>query len=163
MAKETILLVDDDEALTALLGAGLSDEGFMVICAHDGNQALVAVKQSSPDLIILDLMLPGLDGQSVCRAIRRSSAVPIIMLTARQDEVDKIVGLEIGADDYMTKPFSFKELLARINSSLRRPDMSGYNDAIESELLAVGDLSIDLARREVDSPDNPVDSPAQGR
>ncbi len=149
MIDKTILLVDDDEALTALLGAGLSDEGFTVVCAHDGNQALVAFKQSLPDLVILDLMLPGLDGQSVCRTIRRSSAVPIIMLTARQDEVDRVVGLEIGADDYVTKPFSFKELLARIKSALRRPDMTGYGDDGNGDILVVGDLSIDLAQREV--------------
>lgn len=149
MANKTILLVDDDEALVASLGAGLADEGFHVVSVHDGEAALETFKAEDPALVILDLMLPGIDGMGVCRTIRRSSPVPIIMLTAKKDEVDKIVGLEIGADDYITKPFSFRELLARIKSALRRPEMEGYEDAEESFLFKQGDLSIDFSRREV--------------
>ncbi|MEI6500474.1 MAG: response regulator, partial [Armatimonadota bacterium] len=111
-SKKRILLVDDDEALVASLGAGLTDEGYAVTCAHDGEAALQQLGEEPPDLVILDLMLPGLDGMSVCRMIRRGSPVPIIMLTAKGEDVDKVVGLEVGADDYVTKPFNFRELLA---------------------------------------------------
>ena len=143
-----IMLVDDDESLLASLGAGLSDEGYIVVCARDGNEAVDAFAHESPDLVILDLMLPGMDGMSVCRMIRRSSPVPVIMLTAKKDDIDKIVGLEIGADDYVTKPFNFRELLARIKSALRRPDMEGYEPE-DHQIFELADLTIDFARREV--------------
>lgn len=147
--KKRILLVDDDEALVASLGAGLTDEGYAIASAYDGEAALRHFNEDAPDLVILDLMLPGLDGMSVCRMIRRSSPVPIIMLTAKGEDVDKVVGLEIGADDYVTKPFNFRELLARIKSALRRPGMDGYEGEEEAELIVVGELRIDLERREV--------------
>lgn len=149
MSSRKIMLVDDDTSLLASLGAGLSDEGFHVVRAHDADEAMAVFAREAPDLIVLDLMLPGEDGMSICRAIRRTSPVPIIMLTARKDDVDKIVGLEVGADDYVTKPFNFRELLARIRSALRRPSMDGYETDDQSEEYAQGDLSIDFERREV--------------
>lgn len=133
----------------ASLGAGLADEGFTVVSASDGPDALAKLRDESPDLILLDLMLPELDGMSVCRLIRRGSPVPIIMLTAKKDEVDKSVGLEVGADDYITKPFGFRELLARVKTALRRPEMDGYDDADRPDIAAFGALAIDFSRREV--------------
>ncbi len=149
LANKTVLIVDDDEALVASLGAGLSDEGYSVVSAYDGEQGLVRFKQESPDLVILDLILPGIDGMSVCRMIRRSSPVPVIMLTAKKDELDKIVGLEIGADDYITKPFSFREILARVKSALRRPEMDGYEATDKADVSTVSSLTVDFSRREV--------------
>jgi two-component system response regulator RegX3 len=149
LAAKKILIVDDDVALVASLTAGLNDEGFSVVSACDGDYALELFKQEFPDLVILDLMLPGIDGMNVCRMIRRGSPVPVIMLTAKNDEVDKIVGLEIGADDYITKPFNFRELLARIKSALRRPEMEGYEQEDPSDIVELGELTIDFSRREV--------------
>ncbi|MBM3183435.1 MAG: response regulator transcription factor, partial [Chloroflexi bacterium] len=121
MAGKKILLVDDEPKVCDLLKAYLVKDGYEVIMAADGKSALEQAERNKPDLIVLDLNLPELDGLEVCRNIRRNSDVPIIMLTARDDEVDKIVGLEIGADDYVTKPFSPRELAARVNAVLRRP------------------------------------------
>ncbi len=149
MPAKKILLVDDDKALVASLSAGLRDEGYSVASVGDGREALDALKREEPDLVILDLMLPGVDGMTVCRMIRRSSPVPVIMLTAKKDDVDKIVGLEVGADDYITKPFNFRELLARIKSALRRPEMDGYEDSESPDIAAFDDLTIDFSRREV--------------
>lgn len=149
MVSKTVLIVDDDEALVASLGAGLSDEGYAVVSALDGEQGLVRFREETPDLVILDLMLPGIDGIAVCRMIRRSSPVPVIMLTAKNDEVDKIVGLEVGADDYITKPFSLREILARVKSALRRPEMDGYEATDEADTSTHGSLTIDFSRREV--------------
>ncbi len=146
---KTILLVDDDNALVASLSAGLSDEGFEVASVGNGEDALSVFKAKSPDLVILDLMLPGIDGMTVCRMIRRDSPVPIIMLTAKKDDIDKIIGLEIGADDFITKPFNFRELLARIKSALRRPEMDGYQQDDLPDTAKFGELSIDFTRREV--------------
>lgn len=115
-----LLMVDDDEKLVALVREYLAPEGFAVAAAHDGPAGLAALAAAEPMLVILDLMLPGLDGLEVCRRIRASSAVPILMLTARGDETDRIVGLELGADDYLPKPFNPRELLARIRAILRR-------------------------------------------
>ncbi|MEI6502236.1 MAG: response regulator transcription factor [Armatimonadota bacterium] len=157
--KKRILLVDDDEALVASLGAGLADEGYAITSAGDGEAALRQLAEEQPDLVILDLMLPGLDGMSVCRMIRRGSPVPIIMLTAKGEDVDKVVGLEVGADDYVTKPFNFRELLARIKSALRRPEMDGYEGEDETELIIVGDLRIDIERREVRMRDEVIPLP----
>lgn len=142
-----ILLVDDDEALIASLGAGLRDEGYAVSAAGNGEQALSALQDEHHDLVILDLMLPGMDGMAVCRMIRRSLPIPVIMLTAKGDDVDKVIGLEVGADDYITKPFNFRELLARIKSALRRPEMEGY--ATDEVVVVIGDLRVDMERREV--------------
>src|SRR5215475_13388641 len=120
MSNDTILVVDDEQNIVELATMYLDQEGFRVISARDGETALERAKADRPALIVLDLMLPKLDGWQVCRKIRAESDVPILMLTARDDDVDKIVGLELGADDYMTKPFNPRELIARIKSILRR-------------------------------------------
>lgn len=140
----TILVVDDDERLRGLLAEYLGARGYSVETAVDGQRGLDRIKVGQVDLVILDLTLPDLDGLEVCREIRRSSRVPIIMLTARGDETDRIVGLELGADDYLPKPFNPRELLARIQAVLRRAE-AGPSDA---EVLIAGDLRIDLDRRE---------------
>ena len=119
MAKK-ILVVDDEKRIVEILQAYLERDGYRVIAAYDGRSALELARSNSPDLIILDLMLPEVSGWDVCRELRRESDVPIIMLTARDDTTDKIIGLELGADDYITKPFSVEELLARIQVKLRR-------------------------------------------
>ncbi|MHB0999079.1 MAG: response regulator [Armatimonadota bacterium] len=147
--SKIIMLIDDDESLLASLSAGLGDEGYSVISVNDGNDAVEVFTREQPDLVVLDLMLPGMDGISVCRSIRRSSPVPVIMLTAKKDDIDKIIGLEVGADDYVTKPFNFRELLARIKSALRRPAMEGYEPEETPDSLSLSELAIDLSRREV--------------
>jgi two-component system, OmpR family, response regulator RegX3 len=149
LSGKKILIIDDDVALVASLSAGLGDEGFAVVSVNSGEEALDSFRRESPDLVILDLMLPGLDGMTVCRMLRRSSPVPVIMLTAKNDDVDKIVGLEVGADDYVTKPFSFRELLARVKSALRRPEMDGYDVSEKPDVSSIGSLTIDFSRREV--------------
>jgi DNA-binding response OmpR family regulator len=149
-----ILVVEDDLTLLETLEYNLSGEGYEVITAADGLTALEVAREEEPDLIVLDLMLPHLDGFEVCRILRRETNVPILMLTARTDEVDRVVGLEVGADDYLTKPFSMRELLARVKALLRRvrlirAEMAGEQDLPKTEQLAFGDLVIDLDRREV--------------
>ncbi len=140
--KAKILLVEDDAALRETLAYNLTKSGYVVSMAADGVTALEMAKETEPDLVLLDLMLPELDGLSVCRALREQRNVPIIMLTARTGEVDKIVGLDAGADDYVTKPFSLGELLARVRAALRRAPQ-----AIVSDKLVSGDLSLDLISR----------------
>lgn len=145
MAKETILVVDDDEHIVELATLYLQNEGYRVITAATGQQALQQLAAARPALVVLDLMLPELDGWEVCRQVRASSAVPIIMLTARADDVDKIVGLELGADDYLTKPFNPRELVARVKAVLRRAETSARPSG---GVLHAGPLTIDLARRQ---------------
>jgi DNA-binding response OmpR family regulator len=152
--QDRILIVEDDLTLLETLEYNLSGEGYEVTTAADGLTALEVAREEHPDLIVLDLMLPRLDGFEVCRILRRETSVPILMLTARTDEVDRVVGLEVGADDYLTKPFSMRELLARVKALLRRvrlirEEMAGEKGATGSEQLAFGDLVIDLDRREV--------------
>lgn len=118
--QPTILIIDDDEQLTSLLARFLGDFGFLVACAHTPSQGFKLMQQQAPDLIILDIMLPEMDGFEVCKIIRKKSEIPIIMLTARGDLTDKVVGLELGSDDYLAKPFEPRELVARINTVLRR-------------------------------------------
>ena len=118
MAK--ILIVDDDKNILEVLKYNLLQEGFTVVTAEDGIQALELARREKPDLILLDIMLPGMDGLEVCRILRKEMPVPILMLTAKTDEIDKVVGLELGADDYITKPFSIRELMARIRATIRR-------------------------------------------
>jgi DNA-binding response OmpR family regulator len=141
-----ILIVEDDINLLATLKYNLAKEGYEVITAVDGAGALETARREKPALIILDVMLPKLSGFEVCRILRKETNVPILMLTAKVDEVDKIVGLEIGADDYMTKPFSMRELLARIRAMLRRAEMAKVQPQPESKPLKSGDLEIDIAR-----------------
>jgi DNA-binding response OmpR family regulator len=141
-----ILVVDDEPTLVGTMKFNLEKEGYEVITATAGEQGLAAARESTPDLILLDLMLPGLHGFEVCRILRHEMSVPIIILTARSDEVDKIVGLELGADDYVTKPFSMKELLARVRARLRRPD---EGEGRAEATLTAGNLKLDMARREL--------------
>ncbi|MFN3928536.1 MAG: response regulator [Thermoflexus sp.] len=142
---KTILLVEDEPRMRQVVRAYLEQAGFRVIAVGDGPSALHAFRREQPDLIVLDLMLPGMDGFEVCRAIRRESGVPIIILTARIEEEDRVVGLELGADDYITKPFSPRELVARVRAVLRR----AQGELAPPAIIRVGDLTIDLERREV--------------
>jgi len=144
MAKETILVVDDERHIVELAQMYLEQAGFIVASASDGQEALIRARYLHPVLVVLDLMLPGLDGWEVCRRLRAESDIPIIMLTARTDDVDRIVGLELGADDYVTKPFNPRELVARVRAVLRR-----YQKSVRPDLaVAVGQLKIDPASRE---------------
>src|SRR5512139_814861 len=136
--SQKILVVDDELDIVKVVRAYLEQSGFRVITASDGQQALAIFRHEQPDLIVLDLMLPEMDGLDVCRAIRRESNVPIIMLTARVEETDKLIGLEIGADDYITKPFSPRELVARVRVVLRRVS----NDPM-IEVIRVGNVALD--------------------
>jgi DNA-binding response OmpR family regulator len=141
----TILVVDDEKTLRETLAEGLEAEGFGVVQAADGREAVEAFRRHHPDLILLDLMLPEISGTEVCRIIRAESGVPILMLTAKSAEVDKVVGLELGADDYVTKPFSFRELLARIHALLRRAE--AQPQAPQPETVELGQVRVDLSGR----------------
>ena len=147
MAGSKILIVEDDQTLLSALKYNLTKEGYNVVTATDGARAIEVARSDKPELVILDIMLPELDGFEVCRILRREMTVPILMLTAKNEEVDKIVGLEIGADDYMTKPFSMRELLARIRAMLRRADMAEWKPTDKDTLFRVNDLEVDVARR----------------
>ena len=138
--NELILVVDDEPKIVRIARDYLERSGFRVAAAHDGVSALASARQQRPDLVVLDLNLPGMDGLDVCRALRRESSVPIIMLTARAEETDRLIGLELGADDYIVKPFSPRELVARVRAVLRRAQ--GAQQA--SGILRSGDLEIDL-------------------
>jgi DNA-binding response OmpR family regulator len=138
----TILVVDDEPTLRETLAEALEMDGFRVLTAADGREALSRFREHQPDLVVLDLMLPELSGIEVCRIIRAESGVPIVMLTAKSSELDKVVGLELGADDYVTKPFSLRELTARIRSLLRRTEQLGEAPA---PLIELGALTVDLA------------------
>jgi two-component system alkaline phosphatase synthesis response regulator PhoP len=144
LGVKTVLVVDDEPKIVQLARDYLESAGFAVLSAGDGPSALQAARTRRPDLIVLDLGLPGVDGLDVTRALRRDTTVPIIMLTARADESDKLVGLELGADDYVTKPFSPKELVARVRAVLRRTEQASV--AATAELIRVGDLEIDVPR-----------------
>ena len=147
-----ILIVDDEPKITRLVRDYLEDAGFAVTVARDGREALMRARTERPDLIVLDLGLPGIDGLDVTRSLRRDAGVPIIMLTARAAETDRVVGLELGADDYVTKPFSPRELVARVRAVLRRHE----GDA-GGELLRAADLSLDVARMRVEVAGRRVD------
>ena len=141
--KRRILVVDDEKKIVDIVKAYLERERYQVIVAYDGEEALDIAREQQPDLLVLDLMLPGISGWDVCRILRKESDIPIIMLTARDEVTDKIVGLELGADDYVTKPFEPKELVSRVKSVLRRSQGSTTYSAI----LKVGELSIDVEKR----------------
>ncbi|MBP2633500.1 MAG: two component transcriptional regulator, winged helix family [Firmicutes bacterium] len=145
MAQYSVLIVDDDIKLVQLLKNYFDKEGFITYTANDGLVAMQEVRQKKPDIMILDLMLPGLDGWDVCRRIRRDNDIPIIMLTARDEESDRLVGLEIGADDYVSKPFSPKEVVARAKVILRRT----HKEVVQQGVIKAGGLSIDLERHQV--------------
>ena len=159
MAGERILVVEDETNIVNLVRAYLEREGFAVKTVTDGRAALQQAHATRPDLIILDLMLPGMDGLDVCRRLRQESDVYIIMLTAKTEEADRIVGLELGADDYLNKPFSPRELVARVKAVLRRrrEGDGGVRVAHESGTIVAGPLTIDLARRRVSKNGQPID------
>ena len=147
-ASARILLVDDEQAIQTLLSYPLRRDGYEVVSATDGRQALDRFAEQRFDLVVLDVMMPNMDGIEVCRRLRSRSQVPIIMLTARDDESEKVLGLEIGADDYITKPFSVRELRSRIKAALRRSDFSRSSQSV-SEPIESGDLRVDFDRRTV--------------
>ena len=164
---DKVLVVEDDLTLRETLEYNLARQGYEVCTAADGPAALEVARREVPDLIVLDIMLPGLDGFEVCRILRQEMPVPILMLTARDEEIDKVVGLEVGADDYMTKPFSMREFLARVKALMRRERLireeveaeAGEGDdrpARQQQQLVFDDLVIDLARREVRLQGDPI-------
>ncbi len=157
--KTRLLIVEDEQTLLETLTYSLEKQGYDVVTASDGIEALTTAREEKPDLVILDVMLPGLDGFEVCRILRQEMSLPILMLTARDEEVDKIVGLEVGADDYLTKPFSMRELLARVKAHLRRvrllrEEIESSGQAVQGSpnggvVLAFDELVIDESRREI--------------
>lgn len=151
-----ILVVDDERNIVELIRLYMEKEGFETICAYTGDEALSKFREEKPDLILLDLMLPGTDGWQVCREIRKTSAVPIIMLTAKSETFDKVLGLELGADDYITKPFEAKELLARVKAVLRR---SGTKEEGKNGEVAFKNLSINIDNYELHIKNEQVDAP----
>jgi DNA-binding response OmpR family regulator len=159
---ETILVVEDEPALRDTLSYNLKKDGFTVEAVADGRAAIDSARKLKPDLIVLDLMLPEIDGFEVCRILRKEMATPILMLTARDDEIDRVVGLEVGADDYLTKPFSMRELMARVKAQLRRSrllreEMGKSADAQhKQEKLTFGNLVVNLTRREVLLDNQPI-------
>lgn len=157
---EKILVVEDEPALQETLVYTLQKQGYQVKSAVDGEKAIQAARDFQPDLIILDIMLPVFDGFEVCRVLRQEMNTPIMMLTARDDEIDRVIGLELGADDYITKPFSMRELIARVKAQLRRMRLIREEHEIESNLgketVQFGNLTLDLTRREVLLDDKPI-------
>jgi DNA-binding response OmpR family regulator len=146
MPSKKILVADDEPTLVATLKYNLERESYTVVTAADGEAAVTAARETRPDLVVLDLMMPGLNGLEVCRILRKEMNVPILMLTARDEETDKVAGLEMGADDYVTKPFSMRELTARVRALLRRAE---YAPPDEGAVMTAGDLTIDLPKRSV--------------
>jgi two-component system, OmpR family, response regulator ResD len=149
MAGESILVVEDEANIAKLLTMYLEKDGYRVTVARDGQQGLERFERDHPDMVILDLLLPKMDGLEVCRRIRRQSFVPLLMLTAKRDETDKIVGLELGADDYMTKPFSPREMVTRVRAILRRAKQSTVTTVSLDGMMEFDDLMIDVPRHEV--------------
>lgn len=152
-----ILVVDDEKPISDIIKFNLVKEGFTVVVAYDGEEAVKLHDQVLPDLMLLDVMLPKMDGFQVCRKIREKHSTPIIMLTAKEEEVDKVLGLELGADDYITKPFGMRELIARVKANLRRIDMDGTAETGEVSVIESGNLSIDLDRYEVSKDDEIIE------
>jgi DNA-binding response OmpR family regulator len=160
---EKILVVEDEPALQETLVYNLEKQGYQVEATGDGRAALDLARENKPDLILLDIMLPGMDGFEVCRTLRREMNIPVLMLTARDDEIDRVVGLEVGADDYLTKPFSMRELMARVKAQLRRSAVIREElekiksvEAAAHDVLTSGNLSINQTRREVMLADEPL-------
>ncbi len=157
MSLGKILVVDDDKNICELLRLYLEKEGYNVILSHDGAEAVVKFNALNPDLILLDIMLPGLDGWQVCREIRKKSNVPIIMLTAKGETFDKVLGLELGADDYVVKPFDTKEIIARVKAVLRRIDQN--NTPVENKEVAYDKLVVNMTRYELKVDGKVIDTP----
>lgn len=153
----TILLVDDEQHIIDLAAMYLEQEGFSTTSANDGVAALDTILNDGPDLVVLDLMLPKMDGWEVCKQVRAQSEVPIVMLTARDDDIDKIVGLELGADDYLTKPFNPRELVARVKAILRRSERAQRDEETDAITVRHDNLVIDPLRRMVTVDEQPVD------
>lgn len=157
MDCKKVLIIEDEKSIADIIRFNLVKEGFEVDIAHDGKTGLEKALAANPDLVLLDVMLPVMDGFHVCKKIRECSTVPIVMLTAKEEEVDKVLGLELGADDYITKPFGMRELIARIKANIRRTDlMSNLQDA-PSNVREFGNLAIDLNRYEVRKNGEPLD------
>ena len=153
---EKILIIEDESALQETLAYNLQKQGYEVVIAGTGPKGLELARTTNPELILLDIMLPGMDGFEVCRLLRQEMSTPVLMLTARDDEIDRVVGLEVGADDYMVKPFSMRELIARVKAMLRRVRLirqefseTATIDTEQSETLIFGNLEIDISRREI--------------
>lgn len=157
--ERTILIIEDEQNISDILTFSLGKEGYKTIAALDGIQGLEMALSENPDLILLDVMLPGMDGFEVCKKVRETSQVPIIMLTAREDEVDKVLGLELGADDYITKPYSMRELTARVKANLRRSSVQiqPENEPENQDTINSGELSINVERYEVSKNGNIID------
>lgn len=147
--KNKILIAEDERPISDIIKFNLEKEGYEVITAFDGKEALQKALEEKPDLLLLDIMLPQMDGFEICKRVREKSSVPIIFVTAKEEEVDKILGLELGADDYITKPFSVRELVARVKANVRRLDMSLPGETEEKEIIVNKDLSIDFMKYEV--------------
>jgi DNA-binding response OmpR family regulator len=154
---DTILIVEDERNLCHLIRDNLQEQGYHVLEAFDGPSALAMAGDGAPDLIVLDIMLPGIDGLEVCRRLRQASIVPILMLTARAEEIDRVLGLELGADDYLTKPFSMRELKARVRALLRRVEMMHSADPSANQVVSVAGLCLDPDSYEARLDGRPVD------
>lgn len=153
--NETVLVVDDEKPIVDILKYNLAKEGYNVLMAFDGEEALKAAETGNPDLVLLDIMLPKIDGFSVCKKLREKMTCPIIMLTAKGEEVDKVLGLELGADDYVTKPFSMRELMARVKANLRRNVMAEPSG--QQQIIKIKDLELDLKSYQLKKKGEPLD------
>ncbi|MBQ9737139.1 MAG: response regulator transcription factor [Clostridia bacterium] len=156
--EKKVLVVDDEKPIVEILKINLQKEGYIVFEAYDGEEAVSKAMTINPDLILLDVMLPKLDGFSVCKKVREKSSVPILMLTAREEELDKVLGLELGADDYITKPFSIRELMARVKANMRRTEviLEDKKEKVEDE-LQIGVFKLDFNRYELYKNDKPIE------
>ena len=155
--KNRVLIAEDEKPISDIIKFNLEKEGYEIITAYDGEDALKKALNEQLELIILDIMLPSMDGFEICKRVREKSSVPIIMVTAKEEEVDKILGLELGADDYITKPFSIRELVARVKANFRRQEMNINADQQEKEIIKNKDLSIDLMKYEVKKGSTSID------
>ena len=148
---QKVAIIEDEKAISDIIKYNLQKEGYAVLTAYDGEEGLELIEEENPDLIMLDIMMPKLNGLEVCKRVRQTKTTPIIMLTAKAEEIDKVLGLELGADDYITKPFGIRELIARVKANLRRTGINNVAKEAESELqsLVEGDLTMDLSKYEV--------------
>lgn len=149
MGNQKIVIVEDEKAISDIIKFNVEKEGYIAYTAYDGEEGLEVIEEIDPDLILLDLMMPKIDGLEVCREVRKTKSTPIIMLTAKAEEVDKVVGLEIGADDYVTKPFGVRELMARIRANLRRVENAKVDQEEDSNIIEEGNLRINVEKYEV--------------